>query len=120
MSVPFTFTPEQTKAIYLTALRVWGSTAQAFMCVEEAGEFLSALNKFRRKRITHQTLCEKIADLQVVLEQLVDVLDQTYPVTFQQAAHTKTPAADLIATIRNDKLARLSDKLNQVINIDPE
>src|SRR3989339_117568 len=48
----------------------YGEEAQMFMVAEEAGELLSAINKYRRGRGSREQIAVEIADLLNVLEQL--------------------------------------------------
>jgi hypothetical protein len=44
------------------ALQKWGLKRQTEMCIEEAGEFLSAWNKIKRSRITEREYCKTGSD----------------------------------------------------------
>ena len=55
------------------AIKKWGKQSQINMLHEEIGELLQAINKFLRKPQdwnTRDNLCEEIADVEIMLEQL--------------------------------------------------
>ena len=52
---------------------MWGADAQFNMACEEVGELISALNKYRRGRITDEKeVITEIADVQIMAEQLAE------------------------------------------------
>ncbi len=65
--------------IYDKATRLWGLVAQYDQCVEEMGELIVAINKYKRK-VLHkeykgdnkivENLVEEIADVSICLEQM--------------------------------------------------
>ena len=59
------------KQIFSEALDKWGEDAQINMFHEEIGELLQALNKYRRGRIERQELISEVADVLIMLGQLM-------------------------------------------------
>lgn len=55
--------------IYKRAIEAWGEEKQINMVVEECGELLSAINKFRRGRITKEAMFEEAADVSIMIKQ---------------------------------------------------
>jgi NTP pyrophosphatase (non-canonical NTP hydrolase) len=56
-----------------SALETYGDYEQSQIAVEELAELIVALKQYERKRIDRSAVCEEIADVCVVLAQLVDV-----------------------------------------------
>lgn len=57
--------------IYKEALRQFGKDSQLFMLFEELAELQDVVCKMHRSRIIeHDALCEELADVQIMLEQL--------------------------------------------------
>ena len=65
--------------IYDKATRLWGLVAQYDQCVEEMGELIVAINKYKRKVLYKEykgenkiveNLVEEIADVSICLEQM--------------------------------------------------
>lgn len=92
------------------ACATWGIEAQLRMVQEECGELVAAINQFDRKRITHDTLAEEVADVIIAiasaryflgtrvdlavlqkLERLEDRLDNPSHVIPKPAGTTETP-----------------------------
>ena len=61
--------PER-KAIYETALQVYGMEAQTMMAIEEMSELTKELCKLRRGKWDMEALADEIADVTIMLEQL--------------------------------------------------
>lgn len=69
--------PHQTATLTTTIIR-YGREPQMDMSTEEVGEYLQALNKFRRSRAKTlegdrsaiENLCEEIADVIIIMEQM--------------------------------------------------
>ncbi|MFW6015389.1 MAG: hypothetical protein ACOCRK_03065 [bacterium] len=57
--------------IYKEVLKRWGIASQFGMTVEEIGELLQAINKYRRGLPdSYDNICEEIADVEIMLETL--------------------------------------------------
>lgn len=63
--------------IYHRALSLWGEKAQVGMVHEEIGELLQAMNKVLRGKDDLNHLAEEIADCQIMLEQLAEIIGKT-------------------------------------------
>lgn len=59
------------RKIYQTALEKWGADAQALMVFEEMAELQKELCKNARGKDNHGSIAEEIADVQVMLEQMI-------------------------------------------------
>jgi NTP pyrophosphatase (non-canonical NTP hydrolase) len=57
------------------ALREWGEEAQLWMVVEELGELLASMAKYRRVRVSIDDVVDEIADAQIMLGQLAIMID---------------------------------------------
>ena len=89
-------TKEQEQYVIQEAMRVFGSQLQFDMLSEECGELLSAMNKYRRGRISALDLIEEIVDVQIICEQILHLVD-----TDKKATHK----------MRQAKLERLRTRL---------
>ena len=58
------------KKTYETAIKTWGVDNQVDMLIEEAAEVIHAIQKLRRGLVTEDSVCEELADLEIVLEQM--------------------------------------------------
>lgn len=57
------------------AVKKWGASMQLDMLMEESGELISAINKYKRKRPGSFTnLASEIADVEIMLEQVKGML----------------------------------------------
>ena len=75
-------THEERLEVYREATKLWGLVAQYDQCVEEMGELIVAINKFKRKVLCNEkfsddkkiidNLIEEIADVTICLEQMQD------------------------------------------------
>lgn len=54
------------------AFNTFGSEAQFMMVVEECGELLNALAKYKRGRATEEELIEEVADVSIMMEELAN------------------------------------------------
>ena len=72
-------TEEQRLNVYQKATQLWGLVAQYDQCVEEMGELIVAINKYKRKVLYKEyqgdskiidNLVEEIADVSICLEQM--------------------------------------------------
>ena len=72
-----------TKEEAAEAIRLWGMEAQTATFIEEMGEFLQAWNKLRRGRITEDEYVSEIADVYIMIQQMIhmhkDTFDRVYP-----------------------------------------
>lgn len=55
---------------YLDAIDTWGIDNQVFMVVEECGEVLNALAKFKRGRVSKSDVITELADVSIMMEQM--------------------------------------------------
>lgn len=56
--------------VFKAALDQWGEEAQVGMCIEEAGEMLTAINHFKRGRIEKSQLIEEFVDVYIMMNQM--------------------------------------------------
>ena len=72
-------THEERLEVYDEATKLWGLVAQYDQCVEEMGELIVAINKYKRKVLYKEykgnneivaNLVEEIADVSICLEQM--------------------------------------------------
>ena len=82
--------------LYRQAITKWGAGAQLAMLHEEVGELLVCIGHVGRGRKTGEDLCGEIADVRIMLEQLVILAELS---------------EDDIAAITDVKLARLAKRL---------
>jgi hypothetical protein len=68
-------------------IKVWGSNAQLDMVQEEAAELISSVNRWRRGRDTSVDVASEVADVIIMLQQLIcmipdgiDVVNHQYVV----------------------------------------
>lgn len=70
---------EERLKVYEKATKLWGLVAQYDQCVEEMGELIVAINKYKRKVLYKEykgnseienNLVEEIADVSICLEQM--------------------------------------------------
>lgn len=59
------------------ALDSFGITHNINMCMEECAELVVALNHYRRNRCTKGDVYEEIADVKIMLEIMLEMLDST-------------------------------------------
>ena len=55
---------------YRTVVETYGAPAQVWMLVEECGELLNALAKYRRGRGTKEEIITELADVHIMVEQI--------------------------------------------------
>lgn len=53
-----------------TAIKKYGIHAQTWMMVEECGELIDALAKFKRCRVSYMNIITELADVSIMVEQL--------------------------------------------------
>ena len=70
--------------VFKWILTVWGWDDQFNMLTEESGEYISALNKYRRKRIEMPELMEEIVDVFIMASQLRFVHPEMFDKTYQE------------------------------------
>ena len=72
-------TEEERLKVYAEATELWGLVAQYDQCVEEMGELIVAINKYKRKVLYKEyqgdskiidNIVEEIADVSICLEQM--------------------------------------------------
>lgn len=65
------------------AIMLWGADAQTATFIEEIGEFLQAWNKLSRGRITREEYVSEIADVYIMIQQMIHMhrktFDEVYP-----------------------------------------
>lgn len=92
---------KEKKTIYQLAVEKYGANNQMNMALEECGEFIVAINKFRRaKNNTDATeasdnICDEVADVIIMMEQM--------QVMF---------GIDRVERIKVEKLKRLEQRLH--------
>lgn len=59
-----------TPVIYQEALNKWGLDNQLNQMAEECAEYIAALNRYRRGRISREQLIEEIADVSIMSDQM--------------------------------------------------
>ena len=91
------FTEEQQK-IMQNAVRKYGVDAQDDIAIEEMSELTKAIIKNRRYKDfnTYENLCEELADVSIMLEQMMMSLDK-----------------DRVQVYINQKLERLNKRLGE-------
>ena len=61
---------EKVAKVLSEAVDIYGVEAQIWMAIEEMAELNNALAKYRRGRVTHEDVCEEIADVSIMMTQL--------------------------------------------------
>jgi NTP pyrophosphatase (non-canonical NTP hydrolase) len=59
--------------VYANARARWGDMIQINVAIEELGELISALMQHRRGRCGRAKVAEEIADVHIVVEQLINI-----------------------------------------------
>jgi len=90
---------EETIKLFNEAIELWGANSQVRMMFEEMAELMKALCKIDRHRSPESILnvCEEIADVEVVLEQMKLIFGND----------------EYRESIKNKKLKRLKDKVEK-------
>lgn len=83
--------------IYDEAIRQWGVEKQLRQAQEECGELVAAINQYIRGTRRAEHVVTEIADVQIMVEQLIKVFGQAE-----------------VASERHKKLTRLEDRLGPV------
>ena len=82
--------------VYKKAIEKWGAVAQIFTFYEEIGELMTAINHYKRDRISKECLASEFADVTIMLEQMLILFDLT----------------DMVKEAKDFKLKRLEALLN--------
>jgi recombinational DNA repair ATPase RecF len=88
-------TPAERK-LYVDALNKWTMHAQLGMVNEEFAELIVAVNQWRRDRVNRLAVLSEIADVSIMLDQLLIMTEFTQ---------------EEFETVRREKLNRLADRL---------
>ena len=65
-----------TRLLYNKALNFWGERAQLDQVIEEAAELIVAVNHYKRRRAgSLREVIEEMADMTIMLGQLLELLD---------------------------------------------
>ena len=75
--------------IFQAALETWGANAQTLMVFEEMAELQKALCKNARRKDNRESIAEEIADVQIMLEQMIVLHDCRAMVMTNKAAKIK-------------------------------
>ena len=84
------------EAILRRAIEVYGCHAQINMALEEMGELIVALQHELRGRASHVEVCEEVADVQIMMEQLAMMFGK-----------------DIVRKYYESKIKRLEQRLNK-------
>jgi NTP pyrophosphatase (non-canonical NTP hydrolase) len=93
---------KKTGNIYARVVEAWGEDSQLDMITEEMAELIQAISKFRRAKTQEKKakayihLCEEVADVENMVNQLRYMLD-----------------ANLIDKFKEEKLRRTEKRLNK-------
>ena len=89
-------TTQSNDDIYSRAVNTFGETSRLILAIEEMSELIKELSKYTRGRENIGSICEEMADVEIMLEQLKIVFHNRAAVDYH----------------RSQKLQRLSDRLN--------
>ncbi len=89
-------TTEADKDLYSRAVSTFGETSRLILAIEEMSELIKELSKYTRGRQNIGNICEEMADVEIMLEQLKIVFHNRAAVDYH----------------RSMKLQRLGDRLN--------
>lgn len=64
---------ETEKEIYTKAAELWGVQFQVNVAIEEMSELTKELCKFNRREVRIPNIAEEIADVHIMLEQLIEI-----------------------------------------------
>lgn len=93
---------QDRRTVYACVLNMNGFESQVGMVMEESGELLAALNHYQRRRENSENeLLEEIADMTIMLEQLVVALSLENGVEYEP----------LVQNIMKTKIHRLKKRL---------
>ena len=65
------YVTDEEEKIYRKALSLWGKEAQIDIAIEEMAELIKELSKFKRGTGTDSSILEEIADVHIMLGQLL-------------------------------------------------
>lgn len=85
------------REIYEKALATWGAEAQTMMVFEEMAELQKELCKHARGKQNTAAIAEEIADVQIMLEQMVVLHD----------------CAEMVERFKQDKVLRLAERIEE-------
>ena len=71
-------TSDERKELYQKAIEVWGDAAQQLMIVEECAELIQAIMKSFRGYEAVAEICEEIADVEIMIEQMRIIFDEIF------------------------------------------
>ena len=91
----FNLSAQEGDEICRAALEVFGAEAQMVMAIEEMSELTKELCKHRRGRDNVEAIAEEIADVEIMLQQMVMLFD----------------CAGQVETFRRYKLERLAERI---------
>lgn len=63
--------------VFRRAIQLWGKRAQLDQLQEECGEVVTAINHYRRGRITDEDLASEIVDLKIMIQQMYEIFDHS-------------------------------------------
>lgn len=63
-------------ALYQAALEKWGEAAQFDQAVEECAEMIAAIKHFRRGKVNEQAVIDELADVLLMVGQMVYMLGE--------------------------------------------
>ena len=89
-----------SKQILAEAIMEFGVDEQIGMLHEEVGELLSAINKYKRGRVTEREVVTEIADVQIIVEQMAYIFGES-----------------AVEAERERKLLRLRDRIAKHKNV---
>ena len=98
----------QKEDIYEKAIELWGKCFQVLMLAEESGELMSLAVKLSRGRHVNMIdLLREIADVEIMLEQLLVIASAHYGTTLG-------PMQDRLEELKQEKIMRLADRVAEV------
>ena len=62
--------------LFAQALSKFGASSQVDMCIEECAELITALQHYKRHRVTRANVAEELADVSIMLAQMKIVFGQ--------------------------------------------
>ncbi len=90
--------------LYKQALDAWGGEAQVGMVQEECAELIVVLNKYNRGQATVGAIIDEIADVDIMLRQLLLILSLEKEVSLKKTRCT-------FSQVKERKLLRLKQRL---------
>jgi len=64
---------DEIDALYILATETWGRDPQMGQSLEECGEYVAALQKWRRGRGTDDDVIDEIADVAIMMDQMANL-----------------------------------------------